>query len=486
MRKHRRYRKESSSFSLKVALPIFIVLTVVVSSFVTVMASTVNATVIDGENTYEVSLLNNNPEEIIDEAVLSGMPQLEGKDTFYVSNETAIIIDREFSVPYEENNKFAYLSTLAGQSVQDVLSENGIDIDGNDIVSPDLLSIVTEETSIKVSRQSDLAIWADGETQKATTYMSTVDEVLIENGIELLEGDKVSPELDENVEDGMTINVSRLYSVEINRSGATKSYETYAKNVSTLLDEQGIELTEQETVMIPLNTMLEDGLVIDIVTEYTEEVEEITEIDFNTSYRNDLSLGEGETKVEVAGVKGEETTVYERHYKDGELVSEEIISTEVTKEPVDAVILRGVKVEVYEPESNDDDEEVEDEDEDEDDAEVSAPAPSGNTFVDLYGNTVSYSSKLTGETTAYTSDGGITSTGQLAQVGIVAVDPNIIPYGTELYITSPGGGIVYGYAVAGDTGGALMSGRVLVDLYYDTTEECIQFGRRDMDVYILN
>ena len=30
-----------------------------------------------------------------------------------------------------------------------------------------------------------------------------------------------------------------------------------------------------------------------------------------------------------------------------------------------------------------------------------------------------------------------------------------------------------------------MSGRVLVDLYYNTQGECINFGRRQMNVYIL-
>ena len=34
------------------------------------------------------------------------------------------------------------------------------------------------------------------------------------------------------------------------------------------------------------------------------------------------------------------------------------------------------------------------------------------------------------------------------------------------------GSVVYGYAIASDTGGALMSGRLLVDLYYNTLGEC--------------
>ena len=109
---------------------------------------------------------------------------------------------------------------------------------------------------------------------------------------------------------------------------------------------------------------------------------------------------------------------------------------------------------------------------------------SGNTIVDANGNVLNVARVITGECTAYTG-GGITATGAPAAVGRVAVNPNVIPYGTKLYIASPDGSVVYGYAIASDTGGALMSGRVLVDLYYNTQGECINFGRRQMNVYIL-
>ena len=68
---------------------------------------------------------------------------------------------------------------------------------------------------------------------------------------------------------------------------------------------------------------------------------------------------------------------------------------------------------------------------------------------------------------------------------VVAVDPDIIPYGSILYIVSNDGQVVYGYAVAGDTGGALWAGTAIVDLYYNTYDECCQFGRRDVTIYVL-
>ena len=95
---------------------------------------------------------------------------------------------------------------------------------------------------------------------------------------------------------------------------------------------------------------------------------------------------------------------------------------------------------------------------------------------------MSYSRHMTMEATAYIpSDGGgsgITATGMVAQHGVIAVDPQVIPLGTRVYI--PG----YGVAIAADTGGAIRGNRI--DLCMNTYREAINFGRGDVEVYILD
>ena len=103
----------------------------------------------------------------------------------------------------------------------------------------------------------------------------------------------------------------------------------------------------------------------------------------------------------------------------------------------------------------------------------------------MYGNQVAYSSMLSGTCTAYSVPGGTTSLGWAAEYGVIAVNPNVIPYGTKMYVTSPDGSVVYGYGVAGDTGGACMAGDIIADLCYNTIEECSIIGRRTMNIYIL-
>ena len=86
------------------------------------------------------------------------------------------------------------------------------------------------------------------------------------------------------------------------------------------------------------------------------------------------------------------------------------------------------------------------------------------------------------EATAYSSaEPGLsayTALGTICQRGVIATDPSIIPLGTRVFI--PG----YGYAIAEDTGGAIVGHKI--DVAFDTIAECYEFGRQFIDIYILD
>ncbi|MBQ2094018.1 MAG: hypothetical protein II190_05505, partial [Ruminococcus sp.] len=139
---------------------------------------------------------------------------------------------------------------------------------------------------------------------------------------------------------------------------------------------------------------------------------------------------------------------------------EKVISEKITKKPVDEVTLVGTK--------------------------GAASAGGAGTFTDENGVKVSYSYKLTGSGTAYTAPAGaLTASGHEVYEGGVAVNPALIPYGSKLYIETTDGSFSYGYATAIDTGGALMDGSAIVDLFYFSLDDCYSFGRRDVNVYVL-
>lgn len=92
------------------------------------------------------------------------------------------------------------------------------------------------------------------------------------------------------------------------------------------------------------------------------------------------------------------------------------------------------------------------------------------------------------ETTAYTDDVnsqgkwvGQTATGRKPQVGVVAVDPKVIPLETKL--------IIDGYnnnepVVAGDVGGAIKGN--IIDVFLPDKASCRKWGRKQVKVWIVN
>jgi len=73
-----------------------------------------------------------------------------------------------------------------------------------------------------------------------------------------------------------------------------------------------------------------------------------------------------------------------------------------------------------------------------------------------------------------------TATGAYPKIGIVAVDPKKIPYGTKLII--PG----YGPAIAEDTGGLIRSyDGVAIDAVMNTYNEAMSWGVRYLDIKII-
>lgn len=78
---------------------------------------------------------------------------------------------------------------------------------------------------------------------------------------------------------------------------------------------------------------------------------------------------------------------------------------------------------------------------------------------------------------------GITKTGTRAKVGTIAVDPKVIPLGTKMYVEGLNGAKNYGLGTAEDIGGAIKGN--IIDLYFDTHAETRQWGRQQVNVYIL-
>jgi 3D (Asp-Asp-Asp) domain-containing protein len=93
---------------------------------------------------------------------------------------------------------------------------------------------------------------------------------------------------------------------------------------------------------------------------------------------------------------------------------------------------------------------------------------------------------ITVDATAYTAScegcSGITKTGvnikDNPEEKVIAVDPNVIPLGSEVYVEG------YGYATAEDIGGAIDGNEI--DVFIPTEQEAKNWGRKQVKVTIIN
>ncbi len=266
----------------------------------------------------------------------------------------------------------------------------------------------------------------------------------------------------------ITVNPNPYCKVNIFADG--NNYVVRAKgSVADAIDAAGIEVDDNDLINVGLSEPLNasTNIVINRV-EYVTEVK-LEAIEYATEYKEDDSYVIGFSKVLVDGEEGELAKTICHTYVDGKLASSDIVSTEVTEEPVDEVIVQGT-------------------------AEVNPIAAMSISQLDVpdylaldeNGVPTSYSNVLTGKSCAYSANPSAkTASGRQVKVGYVAVDPSIIPYGTELYIVSTDGKYVYGYAVAADTGTALLDGRILVDLFMESYDASCDWGAKQVNIYIL-
>lgn len=298
------------------------------------------------------------------------------------------------------------------------------------------------------------------DTVKLLSNGGKVSDILEQAGVELGENQISYPAADSEISGDCEVRVLDAKPVSITADGETKEVLLPDGTVEEALKLGSVKLGKDDILDVKRTTPVSkvDSITIKRVTYKDETVSESIPFDKVKENSDKLDLGESEIKTE--GVDGEKAVVKRVKYIDGERDSSETIAEKVVRKPVDEVTLVGTK--------------------------GAASADGAGTFTDENGVEVSYKYKLTGSGTAYTAaPGASTSTGAAVYEGGVAVNPNLIPYGSKLYIVSTDGSRTYGYATAVDTGGALMDGSAIVDCFYFSYDACMSWGRRDVNVYVI-
>lgn len=268
-----------------------------------------------------------------------------------------------------------------------------------------------------------------------------IEEILKRAGISIRTEDEVS--LDEgDIIQTNVLKIERAFPVIVEIDGAEKEYYSTAKSVSEFLTENGVTLTDKDFISVSPFSELKEGKIV--IKTYKEKEKVVKQpIKYKVVYLTDNRVAKGVTLQKNTGKDG----VLEKHYVEiffgGKKTGEKFLFEKVTKAPENEYYL------------------------------VGSATPPKKYLAKYKMNSTAYS-----PTYAETDgDPWTTATGLTSGFGVVAVDPKVIPLGSLLYIDG------YGYAVAGDTGGAIKGHKI--DVFFYMPYESMKWGRRNVDVYLL-
>ena len=487
-------RKMQKRTIIRAAAAFLLVLALCVSSIATSMAGTVSATVIDGDQAYTFTMQSAETPDIIEEATVMGLAPLGALDVSErVGNTTTVNIRRGVTMTVEEAGEEKTFVVYKGDTIKKALEDHSVLLKENDLVVPERNEIIEGDLSVHIKRYTEVTVEADSKQQTVTLIGGTVEEALTQLEVDLKKADSLNYDLDEPLFDGMCIKLSRSYQIRVTADGKTGEHQVSAASVEEALEKLDIPYDKKDQIFPSPATTLKDRQAIVIKRVTTKEITESEAIPYEEVTKTDSSLEMGTTAIRSEGVDGEKQLIYQITYIDGEETDRTLISEKVVTEPINRVKVSGTKPKPERPAATP-----------QNSAAPTAtptpkptprptptpkptptpqPTPAANQVKDASGNLVTYTKLVTGRSTAY-YDVGLTASGHQAGTGYVAVNPNIIPYGTSLYIRTTDGAYER-YCIASDTGGNLLNGNVLIDLWFPTESECINFGVRNVEVYYI-
>ncbi len=375
-----------------------------------------------------------------------------------VSSINSFVYGNDIQVNIEVDGILQKTLVTKADTVEDILKEGDFSFNEGDVVSPGKDIKLTGNSTINVKTLKNVVLFNGEERFEVETNAITTGELAESAREEVGENNTViDPATGEagTVVDGGEYEVKVAFPVYIYADYFTYIVDVSEGDVASVLEAANISLDGNDLVYPELTTGAYAGMEIYVTRVAVTCDSENISIPYEVEYRINKNLAPYTEITVQEGVNGEMLRDNIVTFHNGNIAGFETKET-ITRPVVNKIVECGV----YNVKRND---------------QNAAPAVG---TVDGY----PYSKVISAKATAY-CDKGKTATSISSKVGVVAVDPRVIPLGTRLYIEATDGSWSYGVCLAGDTGGLIKGNRV--DLFYDSYDECIQFGRRSCNIYVL-
>ncbi len=337
-------------------------------------------------------------------------------------------------------------------TVADILAEAGISLAPGDQVSMENRK-GSNTLHIHVRRAIPITLHEDGEESTFRTTAATVGQALREAGMDLYLADRVEPGPAQPVSAGMHIYVERSIPVTVQVDGQTIRTRTHRDRVEHVLADLGIVLVGQDYTTPPPGTPLRGQTTIQVTRVSEQFIVQQEPIPFEVVWSPDPELEIDHQRLLQDGAPGILERRFRIRYENGQEITRSLEAVYVLLPPTTKVYGYGTQIVVR---------------------QLATPQGTIEYWRKIRMLATSYSASTAGtpRTSPYY---GRTRLGLPMRYGIVAVDPNVVSLGSQVYVPN------YGVGLAADTGGAIRGRRI--DLGYD--DDNLVLWYRWVDVYLL-
>jgi uncharacterized protein YabE (DUF348 family) len=240
------------------------------------------------------------------------------------------------------DGKVTSVQTFGG-TVGQVVKSAKLDLKPADRVSPSIDEPVENGTVVNVNLAKAVKVSLDGSEKTVSTTAPDVAGLVTELGVASSSSVSVPKDAQLAV-DGSFVSISTPKTVNIVADGNATTATTTASTVEAVLEEAGLSLGVNDRTSQPGNAPVVNNMVVKVSRVDTGQTAASTEdVPFETMTSENAEMFKGEKKVTQAGAAGKVERTFKLVLVDGREASRTLVSETVSVQPVTEQVTVGTK-----------------------------------------------------------------------------------------------------------------------------------------------
>jgi resuscitation-promoting factor RpfB len=231
----------------------------------------------------------------------------------------------------------------SADTVGALLRSRGIEVNGHDVVAPNLDAKVDDGTRVAVKFGREVTFTIDGAAQTIWTTATTVEDALAALGLNLA-GAELSTSRSSGIgREGLTIVIATQKKIILIDAGKKRTITTTGQTLADALLAAKIKVDEDDELSASPKTRLVDGAKFTFTDVEIKSKTKKLAVDFDTVRKESSKLKKGVTKIDTPGERGVRAVTYKIVRHNGKIVERNKIKSRLINKPVTEVILVGTK-----------------------------------------------------------------------------------------------------------------------------------------------